>query len=52
MAEKKTTKKKSEKEFVTYNGNKYEVLEKLEGRYKLTDGLIHFYVKASNVKAE
>ena len=50
MAEKKTTtKKKSDKVFVTYKGARYEALEKLEDRYKLTDGLIHFYVKAKDV---
>ena len=40
------------KEYVTYNGRKYEVLEKIDDTYKLTDGLIHFYVKAKDVKAE
>ena len=42
----------AKKETVTYNGKKYTVLEKGNGRILLTDGLIHFWVKEENVKAE
>ena len=42
---KKTTKK------VTYKGQKYTVLEQTDDRIMLTDGLIHFWVKASDVEA-
>lgn len=47
MAEKKT--KKPSK--VTYKGQKYEVLDRTEDRVMLTDGLIHFWVKAKDVTA-
>lgn len=39
------------KKTVTYKGKKYTVLEKTDDRYKLTDGLIHFWVKAKDVEA-
>ena len=46
MAEKKkkTTKK------VTYRDNKFTVMEEVNGRLKLTDGIIHFWVKADKVE--
>ena len=43
---KKTTKKTDK---VTYKGTEYEVLERLPDRLELTDGLIHFWVKAKDV---
>ncbi len=49
MAEKKTTKKTTKKNTVTYKGKKYEVLEQNETKTKLTDGIIHFWVKTSDV---
>ena len=56
MAEKKKaeTKKKSEtkkkKAEVSYNGKEYSVLEEVNGRLKLTDGTIHFWVKAEKIE--
>lgn len=47
MATKKTTKKTK----VTYKGQKYTVLEEQDGKLKLTDGIIHFWVKKDNVEA-
>lgn len=46
MAEKKkkTTKK------VTYRDKKFTVMEEVNGRLKLTDGIIHFWVKADKVE--
>lgn len=46
MAEKKkkTTKK------VTYKDKKFTVMEEVNGRLKLTDGIIHFWVKADKVE--
>ena len=46
MAEKKkkTTKK------VTYRDKKFTVMEEANGRLKLTDGIIHFWVKADKVE--
>ena len=46
MAEKKkkTTKK------VTYRDKKFSVMEEVNGRLKLTDGIIHFWVKADKVE--
>lgn len=43
MEEKKTKKK------VTYKDKKYEVLEQNENKTKLTDGVIHFWVKTKDV---
>jgi RNA binding exosome subunit len=46
MAEKKkkTTKK------VTYRDKKFTIMEEVNGRLKLTDGIIHFWVKADKVE--
>ena len=46
MAEKK---KKATK--VTYKDNKYKVLDENENKYMLTDGMIHFWVRKEDVKA-
>lgn len=51
MATKKTTTKKQKKDTVTYNGQKYEVIERQPDKVKLTDGLIHFWVNLKNVEA-
>lgn len=48
MAEKKTTKKTTKK--VTYRDKKFTVMEETNGRLKLTDGIIHFWVKADKVE--
>ena len=48
MAEKKTTKKTTKK--VTYRDKKFTVMEEVNGRLKLTDGIIHFWVKAEKVE--
>ena len=42
---KKTTKK------VTYKGQKYTVLDRTDDKVMLTDGQIHFWVKAKDVEA-
>ena len=47
MAEKKT-KRTSKK--VTYKGKKFTIMEEVNGRLKLTDGIIHFWVKADKVE--
>lgn len=47
MAEKKTTKKTKK---VTYRDKKFTVMEEVNGRLKLTDGIIHFWVKADKVE--
>lgn len=47
MATKKTTKKTK----VTYKGQKYTVMEEQDGRLKLTDGIIHFWVRKESVEA-
>lgn len=47
MAEKKTTKKTKK---VTYRDKKFTVMEEVNGRLKLTDGTIHFWVKADKVE--
>ena len=47
MAEKKTTKKTKK---VTYKDKKFTVMEEVNGRLKLTDGVIHFWVKADKVE--
>lgn len=51
MATKKAT-KKTQKDTVKYKGQKYTVLEKNEKRVCLTDGLIHFWVRAEDVEAD
>ena len=48
MAEKKTTKKTTKK--VTYRDKKFTMMEEANGRLKLTDGTIHFWVKADKVE--
>lgn len=51
MAEKKTPAKKTKKPTaVTYKGCKYEVLERTEQRVCLTDGTIHFWIKAEDIE--
>ena len=45
MAKKTETKKTAKKETLTFKGQKYTVLDRHEGKVKLTDGLIHFWVK-------
>ena len=47
MAEKKTTKKTKK---ATYKDKKFTVMEEVNGRLKLTDGVIHFWVKADKVE--
>lgn len=49
MAEKKKPGRPPKKETVTYKGNKYTLLEEANGRCKLTDGTIHFWVKEKDV---
>ena len=46
MAEKKTKTTKK----VTYRDKKFTVMEEANGRLKLTDGIIHFWVKADKVE--
>ena len=46
----KATTKKPKAEAVTYRGRKYTVLERTDHKVKLTDGTIHFWVKADNVE--
>ena len=50
MATKKTT-KKAKKDTVTYKGQEYELIEESGNMVKLTDGLIHFWVKKKDVTA-
>lgn len=52
MANKKTTKKTNKPNEVTYKGRKYIVLEETEDKIKLTDKVIHFWVKKEIVEAE
>ena len=59
MAETKKTAKKTTKkakatkaEAVTYKGKTFEVLERTGDKVKLTDGVIHFWAKASDVDAD
>lgn len=49
MARKKAEDKKPSK--VTYKEQKYTVLEESGNKLKLTDGIIHFWVKKENVEA-
>ena len=42
---------KQTKKTVTYKGQKYTVLDRTEDKVMLTDGLIHFWVKAKDVEA-
>ena len=61
MAEKKTTKKttttrkpraKKNPDAVVFRGEKYSVLEENEQKYKLTNGIIHFWANKKDVTAE
>ena len=62
MAEKKTTTKKTttrkprakkpQADLATYKGRTFEVLERNGNRVKLTDGTIHFWVKATDIDGE
>lgn len=52
MDEKKTTAKKPKKNTVTYKGKQFTVLEKNERSMKLTNGSIHFWVRADRVEAD
>lgn len=49
---KKTTPKKEKPGTATYKGQKFTVLEKNEQMAKLTDGLIHFWAKLSDVEIQ
>ena len=55
MAEKKTEKKTTKstpkkKNTCVVNGHTYKILEETEHKYKLTDGIIHFWVKKDNAE--
>lgn len=52
MATKKETAKRGRKpkNAVTYKGQNYILLEEAYGKCKLTDGTIHFWVKAEEVE--
>lgn len=61
MAEKKTTKKttttrktraKKNPDAVVFRGEKYSILEENEQKYKLTNGIIHFWANKKDVTAE
>ena len=53
MATKTTTKKAKKKtNKATYKNNEYTILEHQDGKYKLTDGVIHFWVREKDVKAD
>ena len=62
MAEKKTTPKKTATrkpkakklnvDLATYKGRTFEVLERNDNRVKLTDGMIHFWVRATDLDGE
>lgn len=52
MAEKKKPGRPPKKKTVTYKDQMYTVLEKTEDKYKLTDGIIHFWVKAKDVRED
>ena len=49
MADKKKPGRPPKKKTVTYKGNEYTLLEEANGRCKLTDGTIHFWVKEKDV---
>lgn len=52
MAKKAETKKETKKsKKVTYKQQKYTVLEEQGNKLKLTDGIIHFWVRADSVEA-
>lgn len=46
----KATTKKPKADTAVFRGQKYIVLERSDHKVKLTDGTIHFWVKASNVE--
>lgn len=46
------TKKKTEEPKALYRGNLYTVLEQNDKQVKITDGLIHFWVKATDVEIQ
>ena len=52
MAEKKTAAKKPKKNTVTYKNRQFTVLDRNERALKLTDGTIHFWVRADRVEAD
>lgn len=61
MAEKKATKKttttrkpraKKNPDAVVFRGEKYSILEENEQKYKLTNGIIHFWASKKDVTAE
>ena len=54
MATKKTEPKKktASKNIGIYRDEKYTILDRTEDKVMLTDGLIHFWVKAEDVKAD
>lgn len=47
-ATKKTT-RKAKKDEVLYRGQKYTILEEANGKVKLTDGMIHFWVRGEDL---
>ena len=49
---KKKAEPKKQKDTVTYRNKEFMVLEKTETQYKLTDGVIHFWANAKDVKAD
>ena len=51
MATKKTT-KKTEEPKALYKGNLYTILEQNDRQVKITDGLIHFWVKIEDVEIQ
>ena len=52
MAKKAEAKKETKKsKNVTYKQQKYTVLEEQDGKLKLTDGIIHFWVRKESVEA-
>lgn len=52
MAEKKTTAKKKKNNKVTYKNRQFTVLERTDRMLKLTNGSIHFWVRADRVEAD
>lgn len=52
MAEKKAAAKKPKKKTVTYKNRKFTVLDSNDRSMKLTDGTIHFWVRADRVEAD
>lgn len=50
MAAKKETKKTKKTNTATYKNQKYTILEEANGKVKLTDGTIHFWVRADSIE--